>query len=245
MRLVVAVTLSLLVGALLSPAHARAETGVSFYAGKAWTADATVTLEEPGSRLEFNKVSWSDESFTSPIYYGIRITHWFGSSTGWGAGLDFTHIKMYAGLEDSVMVAGSREGVPVSNIERLGDTFSSLSFSHGHNVLLATGFYRWVPAPEASWLSRIHPHVGFGLGVGITHVEVDVAASSTDEYQLTGPAIQGLAGTEIVIIPRLRGILEYKLIYAHIVADLSGGGTLTVNPWTHQFTFGASVILFN
>ena len=65
MRLVVPLTLSFVVGLFLSPTLVRAETGVSFYAGKAWTADATVTLEEAGTRLEFDKVSWSDESFTS------------------------------------------------------------------------------------------------------------------------------------------------------------------------------------
>jgi len=245
MRLVVPGAASLLIGLLIFPTHARTETVLSYYAGKAWTADATVTLEEPGSRLEFGKVSWSDESFTSPIYYGIRATHWLGATTGWGVGLDFIHIKMFAGLEDSVAVSGTREGAGVSDTERLGDTFSTLSFSHGHNLLLATGFYRWVPAHGDSWLSRLHPYVGLGLGVSIPHVEVDVAGSSTDEYQVSGPAFQGLAGLEIVVFSRLRGLLEYKLTHAHIGADLTGGASLTVNPWTHQFTFGVSAVLLN
>ncbi len=245
MRSVLPTILLLMTGIHLSARDAGAETVLSSYGGKASTADATVTVEKTGAHLAFEKVSWSDESFVSPIYYGIRITHWFDRSTGWGIGLDFIHVKMFAGLEDSVAVTGTRDGAPVSGTERLGDTFSTLSFSHGHNMLLAIGLYRWVPDREGTWFSRLHPYGGFGVGVAIPHVEVDMTGSSTEEYQLTGPAVQGLVGTDIIIVPRLRGLLEYKLIYAHIVADLTGGGTLTLNPWTHQFAFGVVAVLFD
>lgn len=244
MRIVVSVAMLLMLGLFQSFADVSAETVLSFYGGTSTTSDATVTLDEPGIHLEFRKVSWTGEPFVSPIYYGIRVTHWLGSSSGWGIGIDFIHAKMFAGLDDTVSVTGSRQGNPASGTERLGDTFSTLSFSHGHNVVLATGLYRWVPADEESWHSRLRPHAGFGIGVSIPHVEVSLAGSSTDEYQLSGPALQGLAGTEVVIFSRLRALLEYKFTYAHIGANLPGGSSLAVNPWTHQFTFGASAVLF-
>ena len=220
--------------------RARAEIVLGAYGGLATSFDGDVTLEQPGGTdLTLDDVSWSDRSFESPIYYGLRLTYW--GTSGWGGALDYTHAKLYADLDDTVDVSGSRAGTPVAGSERVGDTFDALSFSHGHNMLTLNLMYRWgAIGAKGGFLDRLRPYAGVGAGVAIPHVEVIVDGSQTDEYQLAGPAVQGLAGIDFSITERVSLFTEYKLSYAHIEADLAGGGTITVDPITNHFVLGVS-----
>ena len=234
--------LKIAVGGLLTGAAAEAEVTVGAYLGKADTRDTSVGLSQPqGTDLTFEDVSWRDESFTGPIYYGLRFTYWLRRSPNWGFGADFTHAKMVAELDKEVAVSGTRDDAPVSGFEPLGDTFEALSFTHGHNLFTATGSYRWFVGSEGPGLegSRWRPYIGLGLGIAVPHVEITVPESETYEYQLVGPAAQGFLGTELSITRRFSFFAEYKLTWADMQPDLVGGGTLEVQPWTNHLVLGA------
>jgi len=232
---------------LVSPAGG--EVTVSVYGGSAGTFPTQVDLTRPdGTGLSFHPVEWSGEPFESPIYYGIRILVRPGSGqrSGWGFGLDFIHAKMFANLEDTVEVAGNRNGMDVAGEEALGDTFSGLSFSHGFNLLLGTAVHRWVFPDSAggNWLRRLRPYAGLGAGLAIPHVEVMlVDGASTEDYQVAGPALEVLAGAEISLLRPVAAFLEGKLTYASLDADLAGGSRLETRPWTLHGVLGVTLDL--
>ena len=224
-------------------ATAGAEFVISGYLGKADTLDADVTLRQrEGTDLTFYDVSWNDDSFEDPLYFGLRLQHWFENARNWGVGIDFTHAKMLAGLNETVRVTGSRSGLPVSSDERLSDTFSRFEFTDGHNLLTLNGFYRWFPKGirDNTVLGRLQPYVGLGLGIAYPHVEVETMGSTTSEYQIVGPAAQGVAGVNFDVYKGLSLFTELKLTYADMDADLQSGGSIEVEPWTHHIAFGLS-----
>jgi len=219
---------------------ARAELVVSLYGGKAVAHDADVKLDQPGgTHLTFNDVSWDDESFQSPLYYGARLGYWWESAPHWGVALDYTHAKMIAPLGQTVTVSGTRNGVPVQPREPLSATFDNLNISHGHNLLTLNLLYRWQHLGEGI-VDRLQPYLGIGAGVAIPHVEVATAGGNTEEYQVAGPAYQALCGVDFRVYGPVSLFLEYKVSYADLDMDLSGGGRLEVEPWTSHFIFGVS-----
>lgn len=241
-------TVPLLAGALIvvSAGTMPAQLAVSLYGGLAQTNASDVSLVQPGGTdLTLAGVSWSSESLEGPPYYGLRLAYWFGRAAHWGVALDFTHAKMYAKLEESVGVSGRRGGTLVDGRERVADTFDALSFSHGHNLLTVDGMYRWFPKGERSdaFLGRMQLYAGFGLGIAIPHVETDVDGVVTDEYQLSGPALEGLSGLNFDITCHIALFAEYQLNYARLSGDLAGGESLEVMPWTHQLALGLSLNL--
>jgi lipid A oxidase len=212
----------------------------SFYGGKAWTRDTDVRLHQSGATdLTFQNVSWDDESFKGPYYWGVRLTYWPDKATGWGAALDFTHAKMLANLNQNVRVSGTRGGVPVNAHEPLSDTFDGLSFTHGYNLLTGNALYRWSTG-RTHWFGESRPYAGVGLGIAYPHVEVAINGQSTVDYQITGPAYQGFVGLDIEAFERVSVVVEYKLTYAAIDADISGGGSVRFKPWTQHAVLGAA-----
>ncbi len=225
------------------PGTASAEWFASGYLGAASTQVSDVELSLPGgTNLTFNDVSWDDESFSGPIYYGLRTGYWFEGRPNWGIAVDFSHAKMMSDPNQMVQVSGTRQGTPVAGQERLGDTFDELSFSHGHNLLTLNGMYRWMELgrSEQDFLSRLQPYVLAGLGVAYPHVEVVLAGNDTYEYQAAGIAAQAGGGLDLDITRWLSIFAEYRLSYAEIDADLAGGGSLQTEPWTHHFTSGVT-----
>jgi opacity protein-like surface antigen len=236
-------TILIFVLVLLVAGTAGAEWAVGLYGGKTTTQDSDVDLVQPGgTNLSFGDVSWDDESFESPIYYGIRTTYWTDRSPNLGIGLDLYHIKMIYDRSQTVTVTGTRNGTPVSDSEPLGNTFDNLQFSHGLNIVTLNGLYRWFPngGRDDSFMGRIQPYAGVGLGIAVSHVEVATTGTNTEEYQYTGPAFQGDVGVNFDILKNLSAFTGYKLSYTNIDADLNGGGSLETDSWTHHFTIGMS-----
>jgi len=52
------------------------------------------------------------------------------------------------------------------------------------------------------------------------------------------------SGVDAPIFKGFSAFAEYKLSYARVNADLEGGGTLEVNPWTNHFVIGISYRFF-
>ena len=231
----------MIAGVLLSllPGTAEAQFAFGAYLGKSSTFDSDVRLWQPGGTdLTFHDVGWYDESWVNPKYYGFRLTCWKRNNPRWGFVLDFTHAKIYAELDATVRVTGSREGEPVDTRERVGDTFSELAMSHGHNTLTINGFYRWLSQNTSGAARRLTPYVGFGVGIAVPHVEVQTEDSVTEEYQLAGPTLQGLGGLDFRLGWGFSVFAEYRLNYARLDTDLTGGGSVQLAPWTNHFTAG-------
>ena len=227
-----------LVVALL-PAVAEAQFAFGAYFGQSSTLDSGVRLQQSGGTdITFHDVAWDDESWVTPRYYGFRLTYWKRSAPRWGFMLDFNHAKIYAELDATMRVAGTREGEPVDTRELLGDTFSELAMSHGHNILTINGLYRWTSDARSGGARRLTPYVGFGVGIAVPHVEVQTGNSVTGEYQLAGPTIQGLGGLDFRLGWGFSVFGEYRLNYARLDTDLTGGGSLKTAPWTNHFAAG-------
>jgi lipid A oxidase len=215
-------TLPVMLGAwlVLAPAAANAEFQISIYGGANTVNDGDVTLDTGAGPVDFD-VDWEGKSFEMPLYWGLRGTYWladFGAPR-WGLGIDFTHAKAET----------DRSGA-------LAAAFSHLEFTHGLNSFTLNGLYR-APVGE-----RFTLYAGAGAGASIPHVEVDTIApvTSTREYQLTGPVIQGLAGASVGLGGGFSMFGEYKASYAWNEADLNGGGTLDADMLIHHFALGLS-----
>ena len=77
--------------------------------------------------------------------------------------------------------------------------------------------------------SGFTPYVGVGLGLSIPHVEVAgpaVGGTTTEEYQVTGVAVQALVGVDFAIDENWSVFGELKSTYGQVDADLNGGGNL-------------------
>ena len=218
-----------------------ADAQLGAYLGPAYTAESSLTLVQPGGTdMTFHDIAWEGRPFRPPLYYGYRAIYW--PSDRYGVMLDFTHIKAIAIKDRPVRQSGFKDGEHVPAQAPVSDTLSRLEFTHGYNLLTLNVLRRaGMRGPN------LIPYGGLGLGVAIPHVEVQRAdkpqSTRTDEYQITGPALQAIGGLEWRFGRRLSLFVEYKLSCAMIRGDLVGGGKVTTNLCTHQLPLGLAVHL--
>ena len=210
-------TFGVISGALLGLASAG-EVHVSGYTGYITSPHSDVDTSAssfPGS-TSFH-VGWDGKPFEMPPFWGARATYWPDRWENWGFAVDFAHSKVYAKLSGGVAAV-----------------YDKLEFTDGLNLLTANALYRH-PTD-----SRFTPYAGVGAGIAFPHVEVTFVGSptSTFEYQLTGPTVQALVGTDIAITDAVSTFLEYKFNYSWNEADLDDGGTLETNIINNQFIIG-------
>lgn len=202
----------------LCPLPALAETQISVFGGLNENLGSTVRLEK-GSVSE-RSIDWEGKSFEMPPYWGVRGTYWLGTASPWGLAIELTHTKAAAKLDITT-----------------DPTYSRLEFTDGNNLLTFNVLYRFSPLLNGTLV----PHAGVGAGVAIPHVEVSLKAfpaESTNEYQLAGPAAQGLIGFEYKLSDSWSLFSEAKLSYSHLNAELTGGGQLTTHLWSPQLATG-------
>lgn len=210
------VTTLLLISASSGAAFAQSE--LSFYGGIQSAPHSTVSGNDPGGIGLFDfTAGWEGRSLSLPPYYGFRYTRWTSDTFGWG--IDFNHAKVYA--DDATLAASG---------------LTRLEFSDGINILTVNAYRRF---PDTGW--AVIPYVGAGVGVSIPHVEVDSAGGTTFEYQLTGPAVQVVAGASYPLNDRWSVFGEYKGTYSMNNADLTNGGTLDTNIVTNALNIGVSL----
>jgi hypothetical protein len=211
------------------------------YGGPAYTGESDLNLVQPGGTdITFRDIVWEGKPFRRPPYYGYRAIYWL--TDRYGVVLDFTHIKAIAIKDWPVQQSGFKDGNHVPPQAPVSATLKRLEFTHGYNFLTLNVLRRGI------WRgSNLIPYAGLGLGVAIPHVEVQRTdppqSARTDEYQITGPALQLLGGIEWRFGRRLSLFVEYKLSCAMIRGDLVGGGKVTTNLCTHQIPFGIAVHL--
>lgn len=195
-----------------------AEVHVSAYSGYITSPHSDVDTSGasfPGS-TSFH-VGWEGKPFEMPPFWGARVTYWPDRWQNWGFALDFAHSKVYSELNGAV--AG---------------VYDKLEFTDGLNLITGNVIYRY------QMDSRFTPYAGVGAGIAVPHVEVefDGSAGRTYEYQMTGPTVQALVGTDIAITENVSTFLEYKFNYSWNEADLAEGGTLETNIINNQFIVG-------
>jgi lipid A oxidase len=223
--------------ALLLPAEpAAAGFQAALYGGFSESFDSDITLNQPnGTSLRLNNVPWDGASFDSPPYWGARGIYWLDNHPGWGLMIDYHHAKVIAEQGAVVSISGTRDGIAIGPRDRVGNTFDIMEFTDGLNQIFAGTMYRW---QHERWT----PHVGFGIGASVPHVEVRRTGSTvrTFDYQVAGVALEGLVGLEYRLGPRLSAFGDYKLSFSSNEADLHGGGTLETDIWTNHFIVGVS-----
>jgi hypothetical protein len=218
-----------------------ADLQLGAYGGPAYTGASDLNLVQPGGTdMTFRDVAWEGKPFRRPPYYGYRAIYW--PSDRYGVMLDFTHIKAIAIKDRPVQQSGFKDGDHVPPQAPVSATLKRLEFTHGYNLLTLNALRRGAPRGP-----NLIPYAGLGLGVAIPHVEVQRTdppqSARTDEYQITGPALQALGGIEWRFGRRLSLFVEFKLSCAMIRGDLVGGGKVTTNLCTHQLLAGPAVHL--
>lgn len=209
--------------------HAASEAPemlIGAYGGKHFNYDSDVRFRRFGTGplrdFTVRDVEWEGQSFKHPLYYGVRVARWAHGGEGpgrFGGMVDFIHSKAIAQMAQELRMEGRLDGKPVPEKARIGDLFSKLEFSHGHNMLLFTGLMRL-----SSLMPGVSPYVGLGAGLSFPHTEIHLNKNDptrTYEYQFTGPAVQGLAGIEFRLA-RVSVFLEYKFTFANYSAPLTG-----------------------
>ena len=218
--------LRLLAVLALLPLSALAQGGeleIGVYGGLNESFDSEGILSD-GVVEQSADIDWAGHSFTAPIYYGARLTYWLDTMPDWGFGLDYTHAKVYADL-DGAGVDGN---------------YDRLEFTDGLNLVTANLFYK------KDFSDAFRAYVGVGAGVSVPHVEVNttgatvVGETDTFEYQLTGPAFQGIVGASYELVDNWRVFGEYKLSYSVNEARLDGGGTFSTNITSQHVLAGIS-----
>lgn len=190
---------------------AAAEIEISLYGGFQSAPHSTVTHSLDGDDF----VKWEGRSFEMPPYYGLRATWWRNDK--WGIGVELNHAKVYA--DDPASYGYDR-----------------LEFTDGHNIVTLNLWRRW--QNDTRWT----PYVGAGLGVAVPHVDVQPTGEAhTFGYQLTGPAIQAVAGVSYELNERWSVFGEYKGTYSQNEADLDSGGTLSTDLITNAINLGVSL----
>jgi lipid A oxidase len=190
---------------------------LSFYTGIQEAPHSTVS----GSDSDLGDYSffaeWEGRSGDMPPYYGFRATWWKPGNWGWG--FELNHTKIYA----------SDETLADNGIDHL-------EFSDGLNIITANYARRW---PEA--FGRFTPYVIGGIGIAVPHVELEVGGNTKAyEYQLTGPALEAVAGLSYSFNDRWSAFGEYKFTYSQNKADLAGGGTLETDVITNALNLGVA-----
>jgi lipid A oxidase len=228
--------------AIAGAASARAEWVVSAFTGSAMTENTDVKLRQPGTDLTFHDASFEGRDFESPFYYGGRVSYFLErEQSSFGFGAEFFHAKAYLNSGDTVHVTGTRGGLSVDDQEPISNSIQQFNNSHGLNYLTADAMYRWVFSNrDKSFIGRLQPYLGAGIGVVIPHVESDVGGLSFQEYQVHGPGVVAFGGLNFDITKHFSIFAEYKFSYSDLDEPIPGG-SISYTPLTHNLIGGFSI----
>lgn len=225
-RIAPAVAVALLIGA--APAHA--DWLFSAYLGGSRTASNTVDIAPAaGGALEVGPIDYQTRAFTSPVYYGGRVTYFFRNRPWLGIGAEWTHNKAIADVDQLVGINGAAP-VPLSLL------MSRFEMTNGLNVALANVVLRR-PVSLGRTVDRLSVMGYGGLGAAVPHVETTFAGATTFEYQLTGVAWQAGGGVEWRIAGGLSAIADLRVTSGRQRLEM-GAGTLSGTFTSSQFDFG-------
>jgi lipid A oxidase len=210
--------------------------------GQAWVESSDLRLETPrGTDVLLRDVAWLDDSYRSPIYFGIGLTWWLPRHLEWGIGLDVTHAKARLDGRESVLASGRLDGAPIDRPVITRDVIRQLELSHGLNLATVSGYRRWLAAPHHDLPQGVALYLGLGGGVAVPHVAADLGGARTDRYQLAGPAARGVVGLDVPFDENVSLVGEAILSWADLHADLAGGGSFETRLLVPQLSLGIAL----
>ena len=227
--------LTICCAAVTGRAYAQWEVGA--FVGAAHTQNSDLDLRQPSrsTQLRFSDVSYRGESFTSPVYYGVRGGRFFRRT--WGAQVEFVHLKVFANTDRITAVSGSLNGVPIDSRLRMDAIVQRFSISHGVNLLMAN-FVARLPLGVASGTEDARVALAFCAGAGATmpHPEAAVLGETEQHYQGGRPAIQVAATIETRLWRKLYWSGEYKYTRTRQEVDVPAGTARTLLQSHHLVT---------
>lgn len=210
----------------------------SVYGGYTVAHNSDVILQQPnGTDMVLRDMSWNSEPDKMPPYHGFRGTWWLPFRSSLGAMADLVYVKVVADRDRMVHQSGTRDGMPVHEMELASATFRRLEFTDGLNLLSGNLVYRM------PYFGRVIPYFGIGAGLSLPHAEVQrrsVTSQKTFSFQLAGITLHLFAGMELYVAKSGSVFTEYRLSYATNKVQLIDGGTLQTNLWINHFTAGGS-----
>jgi lipid A oxidase len=214
---------------LTSSTPARADWLFSAYLGTSHTASNTITIEpETGGALRVGPVSYDTRPFTSPVYFGGRVTYFFPARPWLGIGGEWTHNKAIADTRQLVSVNGEA-GVPLSQV------MTRLEMTNGLNFALANLVVRRPLGVGGG--DRLAVTGYAGIGAAVPHVETAFAGATRFEYQLTGLGWQAGGGVEWRLVRGLVAIADLRVSSGRQRFEM-GTGDLKATFTSTQVDFG-------
>jgi lipid A oxidase len=214
---------------------AAAETWLSVSLGTSWTSESDLHVRSAGDDVTLHDVRWETRSFDRPLYWDVRLTHFFEAAPSVGVEFDVVHDKAYADAERAYRVTGRRGGATVDVVEPFDRTFTGLEFSHGANAGLVHVVAR--PCRTRPCDAPFEPWVGAGFGVALPHTDAVNASGSISRYQFSGPVFDLLAGARGPVWGHVAPRVEYRWVHQSLAVDMPGGD-LETSLSTHHLSFG-------
>ncbi|OWW18455.1 hypothetical protein AYR66_00430 [Noviherbaspirillum denitrificans] len=172
--------------------------------------------------MTFRDVDWSARPLHPAPYYGLRYTHFFTTSPAWAVAVDYTHYKVYAKTDRTVLVQGLWNGSTVNTTAPLANYVQQFEISHGVNMLSINGIYRWQNLAIAT--GKLQPYAGIGLVYYWMHSESTVGGVFHEtSYQSSGNGLQVLAGAQYKITPQVYAFAEAKFNRARADVNITDG----------------------
>jgi hypothetical protein len=217
---------------------AVAQWEVAGYIGSAFTQNSDLTLRQPSLRtnLRFGNISYRGESFQSPVYYGVRGGYTFRPH--WAGEIEFTHLKVFANVNQSVPINGTLNGAPVSTRQPMNTIIQGFGISHGVNLLMGHIVFRqplWRPAPRHAQ-GRLILTFRLGAGTTIPHAETIIEGHANEHYQIGSPVIQLGGGVELSVWRKLHWMGEYKYTRTDEQVNVYSGNATTLLQSHHVIT---------
>jgi hypothetical protein len=187
-----------LLAVVMLPGHAHAEWFAVAYLGAAHTTSNTLHLTDVnGSQITVGSVEYHSNSWQFPLYYGCRVG-WSPPGSRLGFEGEWTHAK-------AIGTTGSAD-------------LPHFELSHGLNTLLGNVAVRSraICGERCALAGRV------GFGITTPHVEAEFRGQRVSEYQFSGVAAQAGAGIEIRLGRRLHAVVDGRVTYARVEADMSG-----------------------
>jgi len=237
----------LLLGAWLwaFPQPSEAEWFIDVYLGKSATLNADLRIKQPANNSDFTvqDLSFDDESFSDPPYYGARVGYFFESYPAFGVALEFFHFKMLAETKESKLFTGTWNGAAINTVQPVNSVVQRFDISHGVNYLTVDALFRNAMFVDQDRFprGRVQAYVGIGPGAVITHPENRVeGANNNEEFELGGFGFQTFVGLKLLLLKHLGLFGEYKFSHSSLRVDLSTGHA-KVDENTHHAVFGVTV----
>ena len=213
-----------------------AEWFASGYIGGVHTQSSDLFLQQNSlaTNLTFHRMGYTGHSFQGPLYYGARGGYFFGGH--WGLEAEYTHLKVFANVQEPVRVGGVLNGAPIDTVQPADPVLQRFSISHGVNLLLANVVFRQQFWRQGTNLGRFLFNFRVGEGATIPHPESIIEGNTDQHYQIGRPAFAAAAGAEFRIWRRVYWQAEYKYTRTRQRVDVFSGMAETLLESHHLLT---------